>query len=154
MVLVAACKIFRCGMWNLVSWPGIEPVSPALGLSHWTTREVPGNLLLLLTTLCLFSRKVPGSWWMISKYVLNEVLTHCSNTFWPCTALLTLSSSVDYPVFLCVPQAVSGFVASFAIPSLKFFWFSHFPLNSSRCNPGITSSRKPSLTAPSSYLSK
>ena len=33
-----------CGMWDLVSWPGIETGSPALGvrsLSHWTTREVP-----------------------------------------------------------------------------------------------------------------
>ena len=32
-----------CGMWNLVSWPGIESQASALGawsLSHWTTREV------------------------------------------------------------------------------------------------------------------
>ena len=30
-------------MWDLVTWPGIEARSPALGaqrLSHWTTREV------------------------------------------------------------------------------------------------------------------
>ena len=36
--LVAAC------IWDLVSWPGIEPGPPALGacnLTHWTTREVP-----------------------------------------------------------------------------------------------------------------
>ena len=40
----SALKIFSCSMWNLVSWPGIEPRPPALGvlsLSHWTTREVP-----------------------------------------------------------------------------------------------------------------
>ena len=30
-VLVAARKIFSCSVWDLVSWPGIEPGSPALG---------------------------------------------------------------------------------------------------------------------------
>ena len=33
-----------CGIWDLVSRPGIEPRPPALGtwsLSHWATREVP-----------------------------------------------------------------------------------------------------------------
>ena len=50
-VLVVAYRIFscdmqtlRCGMWDLVPWPGIEPGTPALGarnLKHWTTREVP-----------------------------------------------------------------------------------------------------------------
>ena len=48
-VLIVACRIFSCliwtlrfGLWNLVSWPGIEPGPPALGarsLSHWTTRN-------------------------------------------------------------------------------------------------------------------
>ena len=28
-------------MWDLVPWPGIEPRTPALEFSHWTTREVP-----------------------------------------------------------------------------------------------------------------
>ena len=51
-IFVASCRIFpvapglsSCGMWNIVSWPGIEPRPPTLGawsLSHWTTREVPG----------------------------------------------------------------------------------------------------------------
>ena len=39
-----ACKLFSCGMWDLVPWPGIDPRPPALGarsLSHWITREVP-----------------------------------------------------------------------------------------------------------------
>ena len=42
-VLVAACRIFSCGMWDLAPWPGIKPRPLALGawsLSHWTTREV------------------------------------------------------------------------------------------------------------------
>ena len=37
----------RCGMWDLVPRPGIEPgllASVAQTLSHWTTREVPGRL--------------------------------------------------------------------------------------------------------------
>ena len=32
------------GIWDLVSWPGIEPRLPALeaqGLNHWTARELP-----------------------------------------------------------------------------------------------------------------
>ena len=43
-VFAVAYRIFSCSMWDLVSWPGIEPETPALGaqgLSHWTTREVP-----------------------------------------------------------------------------------------------------------------
>ena len=41
-----SCSIWTLSgdMWNLVSWPGIEPRPPALGawsLNHWTTREVP-----------------------------------------------------------------------------------------------------------------
>ena len=43
-VLVMACWIFSCSMWNLVPSPGIKPWSPALeawSLSHQTTREVP-----------------------------------------------------------------------------------------------------------------
>ena len=48
-VLVAACGIISCSMWDLVPWPGIEPRPPALGtwsLSHWTTREVPVVFLM------------------------------------------------------------------------------------------------------------
>ena len=47
-IFAAACRIFSCGMWDLVSWPGIEPGPPALGagsLSHWATREVPLPLI-------------------------------------------------------------------------------------------------------------
>ena len=49
-VLVAACGIFSCCMWDLIPWPGIEPRPPTLGarsLSHWTTREVPRDAILL-----------------------------------------------------------------------------------------------------------
>ena len=43
-VLLAACGIFSCGTQDLVLWPGIKPLPPALGvwsLSHGTTKEVP-----------------------------------------------------------------------------------------------------------------
>ena len=42
-VLVVACGIFSCHMWDLVPWPGMELRPPALNtqsLSHWTTSEV------------------------------------------------------------------------------------------------------------------
>ena len=51
----------RCSMWDLVPWPGIEPLPSALGewsLSHWTTREVPKltfQYMSLITSL-----QVPG----------------------------------------------------------------------------------------------
>ena len=32
-VLVVACRIFSCGMWHLVSWPGIKPVLERGGLA-------------------------------------------------------------------------------------------------------------------------
>ena len=43
-VLLAAHGIFSWGMWDLVSWPGMEPEPPALGtrnLSQWTTKGSP-----------------------------------------------------------------------------------------------------------------
>ena len=65
-VLVAACRIFSCGMrtlsfgmWDLVPWPGTEPGLPALGvrsLSHWTIREVPSAEFFFL------------SWILMEKY--------------------------------------------------------------------------------------
>ena len=46
-IFVALCRIFSCGMWDLVPWPGMEPRPPALGVqSHWTTRGVPREYLL------------------------------------------------------------------------------------------------------------
>ena len=50
--LVAASQLLLCRkiqFWDPVPRPGFEPRTPAFGawsLSHWTTREVPGNILL------------------------------------------------------------------------------------------------------------
>ena len=49
LVLVTACGIFSCSIWDPVPWPGVEPGAPALGvqsLSPWTTREVPIAVLI------------------------------------------------------------------------------------------------------------
>ena len=71
-VLVTGCRIFdlHCGMrnlscstWDLVSWPGIKPGLPALelwNLSHWTTREVPPSLLLMIIDGLLNARNSPS----------------------------------------------------------------------------------------------
>ena len=43
-VLVAACELFSCSMWDLALWPRMEPRPSAWqvqGFSHWTTRGVP-----------------------------------------------------------------------------------------------------------------
>ena len=61
-ILVVACRIFSFGMWtlsfgiwDLIPWPGIEPIPPVLGawsLSHWTTREIPYYYSWFLITNC------------------------------------------------------------------------------------------------------
>ena len=49
-VCVCVCVIFLAtpfGTWDLSSWPGIQPMHPALGvlsLNHWTAREVMEKL--------------------------------------------------------------------------------------------------------------
>ena len=43
-VLIVACGIFGCYMWDLGPWPGMELRPPAFStqsLSHQATREVP-----------------------------------------------------------------------------------------------------------------
>ena len=52
-ILVVACRIFSCGMQDLVPWPGMEPKPPALevwSLRHWTNREV----LWAITSACIY----------------------------------------------------------------------------------------------------
>ena len=49
-IYLAVIFHLHCGMWDLVSWPGIEPWPPILGawhLHHWTTREVPYLCILM-----------------------------------------------------------------------------------------------------------
>ena len=49
--LSCSTQDLHCGMWVLVLCPGIEPGLPTLGawsFSHWTTREVPLNLIKII----------------------------------------------------------------------------------------------------------
>ena len=48
LLFIEACGIFSYGMWDVVPWPGIKPKAPSIDygpLSHWTTNDVPHNLL-------------------------------------------------------------------------------------------------------------
>ena len=54
-VLRAACRIFSCGIRDLVPQPGIQPGPPALGaqsLSHWITGKF--HLLLFIVFFMYF----------------------------------------------------------------------------------------------------
>ena len=60
-ISVVACRIFTCGMWDLVPWPGIEFGPPVLGawsLSHCSqaNRQVPRNWFKLKVQSLEFSR--------------------------------------------------------------------------------------------------
>ena len=48
------------GMWDLSSWLGIKPISPAVeawNLNHWTIREVPTSLFSDYKSYHFWSRK-------------------------------------------------------------------------------------------------
>ena len=50
--LSAALRVFSCGMWDLVPWPGREPRPPALeawNLNHWAAREVASLPFLIFS---------------------------------------------------------------------------------------------------------
>lgn len=61
------CHVACEGMWDLVSWLGIEPKPPALGaqsLNSWTAREVPlflNDSSLSLTAVVIFTRHLLGA---------------------------------------------------------------------------------------------
>ena len=73
--VVAAFRIFSCGMWDLVHWPGVELRSLALeaqSLSHWTTREVPASVFISSPSLrlCVICFIVQHPLWFLSVSVL------------------------------------------------------------------------------------
>ena len=58
---VVVCRIFSCGMWDLVPWPRIKPRPPALGAQILTTGQPgksPEDVSLYGNILC--SLRVPG----------------------------------------------------------------------------------------------
>ena len=106
--LIAACRTFSCGMWDLVPWPGIEPGPPELAtwsLSHWTTREVP------TTTYFCFIKSHSFFMDAISSFENSEILRSlflyyyfyfliCVFSYF----LAFLRMSVDFPFGFPTPQ--------------------------------------------------
>ena len=41
LIFLAACRIFNCGMWDLVPWPGFEPGATALGAQNLSHQKSP-----------------------------------------------------------------------------------------------------------------
>ena len=89
-ILVVACRIFSCGMWDLVPWPGIEHRPPVLGMcsfNHWTTREVPftfwcqqgGNMYTLMPTCSQTITEKHGdiTYWKVLVYMDSEPVILC-----------------------------------------------------------------------------
>ena len=55
--LSCGMQTLSCGVWDLVSWPGVEPRPPTLGaqsLSHWSPREVPRFFIVYFFMLWIF----------------------------------------------------------------------------------------------------
>ena len=72
-IFVATCGIFNCGMWDLVSWPRMEPSTPAFiasSLNHWTIRKVPQIEFL---DVCILSSFSSNTCW---EYCLPQLLHH------------------------------------------------------------------------------
>ena len=73
-----------CGMWDLVPGSEIELRLPALGvqsLSHWTTREVPGQVFIFI---CSCSLLIPTE---------NEPPAHCQPPCWLTSGMGSTSCS-------------------------------------------------------------
>ena len=81
--LHTACRI-------LVPWPGIKPMSPALGtwsLNHWTTREKQGKSFSWQSWLALISWKISGilnQWhgWLDRPFSVTRVVTSPVDTWY------------------------------------------------------------------------
>ena len=113
------------GMWDLVPWPGIEPMAPAPGaqsLSHWTTREVPGTLFsrfphgcfLLVSLISVFLSLFLESFFNLlsvapldnlsSRYLSLSQVVYCLS---PSTRMKTLKAEILFILFTAVPLMLS-----------------------------------------------
>ena len=103
-VLVVACGIFSCDMWDLVPWPGIKPRPHALraqSLNHWTTREVPPYCMYITTSCQVGSEK---TW---QQATLNQqTISHQSLIF-------SLGREIENRfsnLFSWIPQGIKNFL--------------------------------------------
>ena len=71
--LATLLKLLVAAVWNLVSWPGIQPRPPALGvrsLSHWTTKEAPTCFEVREFLSLIFVWALPWDWefvWAVAQ---------------------------------------------------------------------------------------
>ena len=93
-----------CGMWDLVSWPWIQPRSPAFGawsLSFWTTREDPWWMIFSWNLDILDSVRL---WILFKPSILADLLWHHSSRRRSGVAsLLLVKEVVQVPHFL-IPE--------------------------------------------------
>ena len=82
-VLVEACRIFRCSMWDLVA-KSRSPVG-AWTRSHWTTREAPFLKTWFWSNYRFKQGYVPGTLYLVppSGYVLHNYRTTARQEVWP-----------------------------------------------------------------------
>ena len=82
----------RCGMWDLVPWPGIEPGPPALGvwsLNHRAAREAPIKKLLKHNFIFNFLA-------VLGLHCCTQALSRCGATF----SLWRVGSSLQWLLLL------------------------------------------------------
>ena len=119
-LLVAACKIFSCGLSDLVPQPGIEPGPPALGtwsLSHWTTMDTPNLLIITINVQlwdlvrgCQSMKPLGNKKWQDTGLSLSALsarrlpyfgsLTFCGHA-WPCVC----KNPHSFFVWLMLPES-------------------------------------------------
>ena len=113
--LCCSMQDLHCCMWNLyiskrdlVSWPGIEPWPPALGvrsLSHLTTKEVPIFIFLLRYKSCTIKHtifKCLAQWFLVySPNWANIISVSFQNIIIiPKRNIIPISSHSQYPTSL------------------------------------------------------
>ena len=97
--LAVACELLCCSLWDLVPWPGIKPVPPALGvqsLSCWTTREIASNSGLWM----FWPRGFVGLFFFFCKnsYISSLISSYISSSE---ESLRAIWESVSQPQCVC-----------------------------------------------------
>ena len=114
LFICLAAPGLHCSMQDLVSWPGIEPRTPALeawSLSHWPTREVPSVFNMGLPSVQIPASRAPPSlhcsFFLPLRYLLNSVFhstmgnNNCYflDAYWKPGTLHAISWGLDiYPI--------------------------------------------------------
>ena len=82
LVLVVACRIFSCSIWDLVPWPRIELRPLALGaqnLSHWITREAP-KVIVVQSLSCIRLLAILWTLYSMPGFLVHHSLPELTQT--------------------------------------------------------------------------